>query len=170
MSAVTSGLPTIHPQKEYLGSLASVTIHRVILMRRIAALLIVLSTCLIAWAGDCPLPPPISLQSDEPFDLQVFFDNTPAVATPLQLYAGDKLVRSVMADQNGRVRLGLLPDGKYRVVIPSKGTLDVVVLPQRSGLNGPLISWFLFPKSKYKWVAGKKVAGNPCPILGLKAD
>jgi hypothetical protein len=164
------GLPTIHPQKEYLGSLASVTIHRVILMRRIAALLIVLSTCLIAWAGDCPLPPPISLQSDEPFDLQVFFDNNPAVATPLQLYAGDKLVRSAITDQSGRVRLGVLPAGKYRVVILHKGTLDIAVLPQRSHLNGPLISWFLFPNSRYKWVAGKKVAGNPCPIVALKAD
>jgi len=102
--------------------------------------------------------------------LQVFFDNTPAAATPLQLYAGDKLVRSAIADQNGRVRLGVLPDGKYRVVIRHKGTLDVVVLPQASGLNGPLISWFLFPKSKYKWVAGKKVTGTPCPIVALKAD
>jgi hypothetical protein len=88
----------------------------------------------------------------------------------LQLYAGDKLVHSAIADQNGRVFLGLLPDGKYRVVIPRKGTLDVVVLRQRSGLNGPLMSWFLFPKSKYKWVEGKQVAGNPCPILVLKAD
>jgi hypothetical protein len=139
-------------------------------MLRLATLLIVLSVCFIAWAGDCPPPSPINLHSDEAFDLQVFFDNTPAVATPLQLSAGDKLVHSAIADQNGRVRLGLLPDGKYRVVIPRKGTLDVVVLPQKSGLNGPLISWFLFPKSKYKWVAGKKVAANPCPILLLKAD
>jgi hypothetical protein len=154
----------------YLGSLASATIHRVILMRRLATLLIVLSTCFIAWAGDCPFQSPISLHSDEPFDLQVFFDNTPAVATPLQLYAGDKPMRSEIADQNGRVRLGILPAGKYRVVIPHKGTLDVVVLPQRSGINGPLISWFLFPRSQYKWVAGKEVAGKPCPIVVLKAD
>lgn len=154
----------------YLGSLARATIHREILMLRLAALLIVLSICFIAWAGDCPPPSPINLHYDEALDLQVFFDNTPAVATPLQLYAGDKLVHSAIADQNGRVHFGLLPDGKYRVVIPHKGTLDVVVLPQKSGLNGPLISWFLFPKSKYKWVAGEKVAGNPCPILVLKAD
>jgi hypothetical protein len=139
-------------------------------MLRLATLLIVLSVCFIAWAGDCPAPLPINLHYDEALDLQLFFDNTPAVATPLQLYAGAKLVHSAIADQNGRVRLGLLPNGKYRVVIPGKGTLDVVILPQRSGLNGPLISWFLFPKSKYKWVAGKQVAGNPCPILVLKAD
>jgi hypothetical protein len=139
-------------------------------MLRLATLLIVLSACFIAWAGDCPPPSPINLHSDEAFDLQVFFDNTPAVATPLRLYAGDKLVYSAIADQNGSVHLGLLPDGKYRVVIPDKGTLDVVVLQRKSGLNGPLISWFLFPKSKYKWVAGEKVAGNPCPILVLKAD
>jgi hypothetical protein len=88
----------------------------------------------------------------------------------LQLYAGDKLVHSAIADQNGRVRLGLLPDGKYRVVIPRKETLDVVVLPRKSGINGPLISWFFFPKSKSKWVAGKKVAGNRCPILAMKED
>jgi hypothetical protein len=141
-----------------------------ILMRRLATLLIVFSACLIAWAGHCPPSSPISLHSDQDFDLQVFFDNTPAVATPLQLYAGDKLVHSAIADQNGRVRLGLLPDGKYRVVIPSKGTLDVVVLPRKSGINGPWISWFLFPKSKYKWVAGKRVTGNPCPILAIKED
>jgi len=139
-------------------------------MRRIATLLIVFSVCLIAWAGDCPPSSPISLHSDQDFDLQVFFDNTPAVATPLQLYAGDKLVHSAIADQDGRVRLGLLPDGKYRVVIPRKGTLDVVVLSQKSGINGLLMSWFLFPKSKYKWVAGKKVAGNPCPILAIRED
>jgi hypothetical protein len=113
---------------------------------------------------------PINLYSDEPFDLSIFFDNTPAVATPLQVYAGDKLMHSAIADQNGNVRLGLLPDGKYRVVIPRKGTLDVVVLQQKSGLNGPYISWFLFPKSKYKWVAGKKVAGKPCPKWGLKDE
>jgi hypothetical protein len=139
-------------------------------MLRLATLLVVLSICFIAWAGDCWPPSPINLHYDEALDLQVFFDNTPAVATPVQLYAGDKLVHSAIADQNGRVRLGLLPDGKYRVVIPSKGTFDVVVLPQKSGLNGPLISWFLFPKSKYKWVAGEKVAGKPCPMLILKAD
>ena len=139
-------------------------------MRRLASLLIVLSVCTIAWAEYCPPSSPIHLYSDQSLDLQVFFDNTPAVATPLQLYAGDKLVHSVIADQNGRVRLGLLPDGKYRVVIPRNGTLDVVVLPQNSGLNGPLVSWFLFPKSKYKWIAGKQVAGKPCPIWGLKAE
>jgi hypothetical protein len=89
---------------------------------------------------------------------------------PLQLYAGDKLVHSAITDQNGTVFLGHLPDGRYRTVIPRKGTLDVVVLPQRNNLNGLLIMWFLFPKSKYKWVAGKKVAGNPCPNWGLKVD
>jgi len=139
-------------------------------MRSLSTLLIILSVCFIAWADACPPESPVSLHSDEVLDLQVFFDKAPAVATPLQLYAGDKLVRSATADQNGRVWLGLLPDGKYRVVIPRKGTLDVVVLPQKSGLNGPLISWFLFPKSKYKWVAGEKVAGNPCPLVVLKAD
>ncbi|HEX3438670.1 MAG TPA: hypothetical protein VHT24_18010, partial [Pseudacidobacterium sp.] len=60
-------------------------------MRRLATLLIVLSTCFIAWADDCPSPSPIRLHSNEPFDLQVFFDDTPAVATPMQLYVGDKL-------------------------------------------------------------------------------
>ena len=139
-------------------------------MRRLATLLVALSVCFIAWADDCPPASPISLYSDNDFDLQVFFDNTPAVSTPLQLYAGDKLVHSAITDRNGRVRLGLLPDGKYRVVIPQKGTLDVVVLSQKSGTNGPLISWFLYPKSNYKWVAGKKVAGKQCPMVVLKAE
>ena len=66
----------------------------------------------------------------------------------------------LIADQNGRVRLGVLPDGKYRVVIPGKGTLDVVVLPQKSSISGPLMYWFLFAKSKYKFAAGKQVAAN----------
>jgi hypothetical protein len=139
-------------------------------MLRLATLLIILSVSFTAWALDCPPQSPVNLYSDNPFDLQVFFDNTPAVATPLQLYAGDKLVHSAITDQNGTVRIGLLPDGKYRVVNPHKGTLDVVVLPQKNNLNGPLIMWFLFPKSKYKWVAGKKVVGNPCPQWGLKDE
>jgi hypothetical protein len=139
-------------------------------MRTLATLLIVLSVCLFVLAGDCPPSSPISLHSDQDFDLQVFVDDTPAVATQLQLYAGDKLVHSAISDRKGMVRLGQLPEGKYRVVVPRKGTLDVVVLPQKSGINGPLISWFLFPKSKYKWVAGKKVAGHPCPILAAKED
>ena len=104
-------------------------------MRRLATLLIVGSACLIGWAGDCPSTLSVSLYRDQDFDLQVFFDNTPAVTSPLELYAGDKLAHSAIADQSGRVRLGLLPDGKYRVVIPGKGTLDVVVLPQKSGIN-----------------------------------
>ena len=139
-------------------------------MLRLATLLIVLSGCVIAWAGGCPPTSPIDLRSDEAFDLHVFFDDRPAAATPLQLYTGDKLVHSAIADRNGGVRLGLLPEGKYRVVIPGKGTLEVVVLPQKSGLNGPLISWSLFPESKYHWVAGKRVAGKQCPVLALKAD
>lgn len=139
-------------------------------MRRLGTLLIVFSVCLIGRAADCPQTSSVSLYSDQDFDLQVFFDNTPAAATPLQLYTGDKRVHSAIADQNGRVRLGLLPDGKYRVVIRGKGTLDFVVLQQKSGINGPLISWYLFPKSKYKWIAGKKVAGPPCPILAIKED
>ena len=139
-------------------------------MRTLATLLIVLSVCLFVLAGDCPPSSPISLHSDQDFDLQVFVDDTPAVATQLQLYAGDKLVHSAISDRKGMVRLGQLPEGKYRVVVPRKGTLDVVVLPQKSGINGPLISWFLFPNSRYKWVAGKKVVDNPCPIVVLKAD
>jgi hypothetical protein len=139
-------------------------------MRKPAILLIVLSTCLIAWAGDCWPSAQISLYSDQLFDLRVFFDNAPAVATPLQLYTGDKLVRSAIADQSGGVHLGVLPVGKYRVVIPNKGTLAVAVRPERSNLNGPLISWYLFPNSRYKWVAGKRVAGKPCPIVVLKAE
>jgi hypothetical protein len=139
-------------------------------MLRIATLLIVISVCSVAWAGDCRPLPTVYLHSDEPFDLKVFFDNKPAVATPLQLYAADKLVHSPIADQNGRVRLGLLPGGIYRIVLPRKGTLDVVVLPQKSNINGPFITWSLFPKSKYKWVAGKKVAGKPCPTISLKDD
>ena len=139
------------------------------MMRRLATFLIVLSA-LIAWADDCSPLSPISLYSDQSFDVQVFFDNTAAASTPLQLYSEGKLVHSVIADHDGRVQLGLLPDGKYRVVISHKGKLDLLVLPRNSGINGPLISWFLFPKSKYKWVAGKKVAGSPCQILALKED
>ena len=139
-------------------------------MLRLATLLIVLSASLVAWAGICRPLPPVELYSDQPFDLQVFFDSKPAVALPLQLYTGDTLVHSATADQNGRVRLGLLPNGKYRVMIPRKETLDLVVLQQKSNLNGPFISWYLFPKSKYKWVEGKKVAGIPCPGFGLKED
>src|SRR4051812_43627737 len=108
------------------------------MMLRVATLPIVLSACLAAWAGDCPPTSPIHLHRDEPLDVQVFFDNRLAVATPLRLYAGDKLVHSLITDQNGRVRLGLLPEGKYRAIIPRKGTLDVVILPQKSGLNGPM--------------------------------
>ena len=54
------------------------------------------------------------------------------MATPLHLYAGNKLVHSAIADQIGRVRMALLLDVKYRIVIPHKGTLDVVLLPQKS--------------------------------------
>ena len=138
-------------------------------MRRLASLLIVLSVCTIAWAEYCPPSSPIHLYSDQSLDLQVFFDNRPAAAAPVRLYAADKLVHSAIADQSGRVSFVLLPDHKYRVVTPHNGALDVVVLPQRSNLNGPLISWFLFPTSTYKWVAGKKVTDNPCPIIGPKS-
>jgi hypothetical protein len=31
-----------------------------------------------------------------------------------------------------------------------------MVLPQKSGFNGPLITLFLFPKSKFKWVERQK--------------
>jgi hypothetical protein len=139
-------------------------------MRRFTSLLIVLSVCSIAWADYCWPTSPIHLYWDQNLDLQIFFDNTPAAATPVRLYAGDKLVRSAIADRSGRVGFVLLPDRMYRVVIPHKGTLDVVVLPQKSNLNGPLISWYLFPETTYKWVAGKKVPGNQCPIVVLKAD
>lgn len=130
----------------------------------------VLSACLIAWSGDCPPKSPISLHSDHNLDLTIFFDNTPAASTPLQVYSDDKLVRSVLTDHDGRARFGLLSAGKYRVVVPSNETLDVVVLPQKSGINGPMVSWYLFPKSKYKWVEGKKVVGKPCPILMIQAN
>ncbi len=84
-----------------------------------------------AWEEGCPYTSPINLNRDEPFDLEVFFDNTLAVATSVQLYAGDKLVHSVKTDSSGRVRLGLLPHGNYRVVLPSKAMLYVVVLPSK---------------------------------------
>ena len=122
-------------------------------MLRIATSLIILSVCSIAWTEYCPPSSPIHIYWDQSLDLQVFFDNRPSAATPVRLYAGDKLVHSAIADQSGSVSFVLLPDRKYRVVIPHNGTLDVVVSPQRSNLNGPLISWFLFPRSTYKWVA-----------------
>ena len=140
------------------------------LMLRLATLLIVLSACFAAWAEDCRHTPPISLHSDEPFDLQVFFDQEPAVGTPLRIYDGGKLVHSAVTDRSGRVRLGLLPAGKYSVIIARKGTLELSVLPLKSGLSGDMISWFLFPKSRYKWVAGQRIAGIPCPVVMLKAD
>ena len=183
---ITSVSPTNRPQQE--GTVVRVVSAIEILLRlsaqsrkcydpqgdyrcvRLATLLIALSVCLVAWASDCPPTsgPDKPVHSDEPLDLSIFFDNTLAVATPFQLYAGDKLMHTEIPDQNGNVRLGLMPDGKYRVVIPRKGTLDVVVLQQKSGHNGPYFRWFLFPKSKYKWVAGKKVAGKPCPTWGLE--
>ncbi len=139
-------------------------------MLRLATLLIVTSLCFAAYAEDCRQTPPITLHRDEPLDISVFFDNKPADATTLQLYAGDKLVHAPSVNQHGRWLLGLLPVGKYRVVIPHRATLDIVILPQSSGLNGDMISWFLFPKSRYKWVEGKQVAGKPCPVVVLKAD
>lgn len=64
-------------------------------MRRLAALLIAISGCFTAWASDCPLRKlSISLYSDNPVDLHVFFDSAPAVATTVQLYAADKLIHS----------------------------------------------------------------------------
>lgn len=102
--------------------------------------------------------------------MRILFDNAPAGSTRVQLYSGDKLVHTVIADRDGTVRLDPLPKGNYRVAIPSRGTLDLIVLPRKSGLNGPEISWFLFPKSKFRWVEGKKVAGRPCPTVVLKED
>ncbi len=130
----------------------------------------VLSACLIAWAGDCPPKSPISLHSDNKLELKIFFDNTPAASTALQLYSDDKFVRSVITDHDGRAVFGLLPVGKYQVAVPRKGTLDILVLPQKSGINSPEVSWYLFPKSKYKWVEGKKVAGETCPMLVIKEE
>jgi hypothetical protein len=129
-----------------------------------------LSAGCAAWAKGCPPTPPISLYSDEPFDVQVFFDQKPAIATPLRIYALGKLVRSATADRSGRLRLGLLPEGEYRVIIPGKGMLDIAVLPEKSGLNGEMISWFLSSRSRYKWLTGRQIARNPCPFVMLKAD
>ena len=140
------------------------------MMLRLATVLLLLSGCLFAQTSDCALASSISLYSDNPFDLQIFFDGTPAAAIPLRLYTGKKLMHTAVADREGRVRLGYLPVGEYQAVIPRKGTLRIVVRPQRSGLNGPLLSWFLFPESTYHWFAGKKVAGKPCPLLVLKED
>jgi hypothetical protein len=38
-----------------------------------------------------------------------------------------------------------------------------MVLPQKSGFNGPLITLFLFPKSKLKWVERQKDYGQCVP-------
>lgn len=138
-------------------------------MGKILGFLILSFTSLIASAQDCSLLS-VSLYSDQPFHLRVFFDNSPATSTNVQLFSGDRLVRPVTADHDGTVRLAPLRYGTYRVVIPRKGTLNLVVLSLKSGLNGPEVSWFLFPKSKFKWVAGQKVAGRPCPNVALKED
>lgn len=124
---------------------------------------------LIASAQDCSLQS-VSLYSDQPFNLRVLFDNSPATSTNVQLYSEDRLVRTLTADHYGTVRLAPLHYGNHRVVIPRKGTLNLIVLPRKSGLNSPEISWFLFPKSKFRWVAGKKVAGRPCPTVALKEE
>jgi len=132
-------------------------------MLRLATLLVILSVSSFVRAADCPTVSPVDLRGDQELELEIYFDDKLANSTPLQLYAGDTLRHSAFADHNGRVHFGLLPHGKYRIVIPRKGALDVVVLPQQSGLNGPLICWLLFPRSKYKWVGCKKVSGTPCP-------
>ena len=100
--------------------------------------------------------------------MQVLFDLAPARSTKVQLYSGEKLVRTVTADHDGAFRLDHLPEGSYRLVLARRGNLELLVLPGRSGLNGPWITWSLFPKSKFKWIAGKKVAGRQCPIVAVK--
>jgi hypothetical protein len=138
-------------------------------MRILTAFLLFLSASLMACADDCP-PESISLYPDQDFHVQVLFDTAPARSTEVQLYSGDELMRTIVADHDGAFRLDHLPEGKYRFVLPRKGNLDLLVLPGRSGLNGPWITWSLFPKSKFKWVAGKKVAGRACPIVAVKED
>lgn len=138
-------------------------------MRKHAALLTFLLASIIAWADNCSIEP-ITLYSDQYLRMRIFFDNNPARSSGVQLYSGDKIVRSVIADQNGSFRLESIPEGQYRIVIPHKGALDVIVLSRKSGLPGPEITWHLFPKSKFKWVAGKKVAERPCPTMVLKED
>jgi hypothetical protein len=138
-------------------------------MRILTAFLLFLSASLTACADDCP-PESMSLYTDQDFHVQILFDTAPARSTEVQLYSGEKIVRTIVADHDGAFRLDHLPDGKYRFVLPRKGTLDLLVLPGRSGLNGPWITWSLFPKSKFKWVAGKKVAGHSCPIVAVKDD
>jgi hypothetical protein len=139
-------------------------------LAKLLKLIVTLSISSVAWAEVCPATSPITLHRDDPVDLRVFFDRKHAAGTPLQLYAGDKRVRTVLADKDGRVRLGVLREGRYRVVLPRKEGLDIIVLPQSSGINGPVISWFLFPESKYKWFAGKEVPGRPCDFVMLRED
>ena len=80
-------------------------------MLRLAILAIVFFASFTAWTQKCPSSP-LKLHGDEAFDLQIFFDNTPAAATMLQLYARDKMVRSAISDQNGRIRFDPLPGGE----------------------------------------------------------
>lgn len=140
------------------------------MMLRLATVLLLLSGCLFAQISDCVQLSPISLYSDNPLDLQIFSTVRPAAASPFLLYTGRRLLHKAIADQDGRVRLGYLPTGKHRAVIPGKGIHEIAVLSQRSGLNGPLLSRFLFPEATYGWLDGKKVAGKPCPLLILQED
>lgn len=136
-------------------------------MRILAALLIVLPVCSAGWAAFCP---PIYLYSDNELSFAVYWDNAPARATTLQLYAGGKLIKSAATDQNGRVNFGRMPPGRYRIYMGQKGTLDIIVRSQWSNLNEPLIIWSLFSNTKDDPITRGKLPGNGCPLVGLKDD
>jgi len=134
-------------------------------MRKILGFLMLLSASRIACAEECP-PLMLTLYSDQGFQMRVLMDDNRTKIRNVQLYSGDKLLRTFVTDREGEFRSDPVPEGRYHLEVSNKWKLDLLVRPERSGLHGPFVIWHLFPK---KWIAGKKVTGRrPCPVLVIK--
>ena len=137
------------------------------MMRKIAILVLFVFVSLSAGADICA-PLTAIVYSDQGFQVRILFDDAPAKSVKVRLYSGEKVVHSFVTDHDGALRSDPIPEGTYQFVICGKGTFELIVRAEKSGLHGPFITWVLFPKSNFHWVEGKNVKGRACPIMAIK--
>src|SRR5579872_2654743 len=96
---------------------------------RIAVALLVVSS--VAAEATLCSSEPLVLYRNQEFRLRLVLHDTPARAIEVKLYKSDRLQRRLQTDENGSTMFGLLPVGRYRVVVPGWGTLSLWVRPEQ---------------------------------------
>ena len=134
---------------------------------RVCLLLASLLTANFSFASACPTESLVLYRNQE-FHLTLMFYGRPAADVNVELTTNGKAALHKSTGAGGTVSFGILPAGRYHIVIRRWGTLNLLVRPEE-GSNGPWFTWFVL-KPGVRNPDGTQMPSPACPVLSAVSD